>query len=113
MPPQSFLARDAGLTLGTEEDALDVMSSSLPGCIFTQDDLHPDFLDLANGMAGAALQKFVNYQFPVALVIPRPEDFGPRVVELARDHASHPSVRFFETTEQAQDWLVSKTEQPR
>lgn len=101
----SVMARDNGLKLHTIEDAMDILVSGLPGCILTTDDLSEDFLDLRNGKAGEAFQKFVNYRFRVALVLPNPGDFGPRIEELAKEHATHPYVRFCRTLDEAHSWL--------
>ena len=103
----SLLARDAGLKLHTEDDALDIMVSGLPGCILTPDDLHPDFFQLENGVLGATFQKFVNYGFKVALVVPDDHGFGDRVTELMRDHRGHPCIRFFPDMETAETWLLA------
>lgn len=101
----SAMASDHGLKLRGVEDAMDIIASGLPGCILTADDLGEDFLDLRNGVAGEAFQKFVNYGVRVALVLPEPGRFGPRVEELAREHASHPCVRICRTVEEARAWL--------
>ncbi len=101
----SLMAAANGLKLATAQDALDIIASGLPGCILTSDDIGADFFDLRNGIAGEAFQKFVNYGFRVALVLPEPSQFGPRIEELAREHASHPCVRICRTLEEAQSWL--------
>lgn len=101
----SLMAKDHGLTLGTASDALDVIGSGLPGCIFTQADLAPDFFDLRNGLAGEIFQKFVNYQFPVAFILSNDHGLGNRVTELIRDHRRHSTIRFFGTAEEAMAWL--------
>ena len=102
---KSLLANNHGLTLHTENDALDVLSSGLPGCIFLPEDLHPAFFDLSNQIAGGIFQKFVNYQFPVAFVLPESHNLGVRVEELILDHRTHPSIRFFNAIEGAEAWL--------
>lgn len=102
----SLLASDANFRLHSESDALDVLSSELPGCIFTEAELHPEFFDLANGIAGAVLQKFVNYNYRIAIVLPDAHGNGDRVDELIRDHRTHPCVRFFASEDEARDWLV-------
>ena len=94
------------LYLASENDALDAMVSGLPACIFTTADVDPDFFDLRNGLAGAIFQKFVNYNYRVAFVVPANHDFGDRVTELIRDHARHPCVQFFSTVEEAEAWLT-------
>ena len=102
----SLLAGDNGLRLDTEADALDLLASGLPACILTPEDLHPQFFDLSSGLAGAVLQKFVNYQFNVAIVLPANHGYGERVTELVRDHQRHPCVRFFHSVAAARDWLA-------
>ena len=101
----SIYAQANGLKLHSENDALDVLGSGLPACIFTAEDLHPEFFDLANQIAGIVMQKFVNYNFKVAFVVPDDHSYGERVTELMRDHARHPCIRFFATAEQAEAWL--------
>lgn len=103
----SLLASDNNLNLHNETDALDVLSSGLAGCIFTPQDVHPEFFDLQNGIAGEIFQKFVNYNFPVAFIVSADHQFGDRVTELIRDHSRHPSIRFFETVEAAEAWLTN------
>ena len=101
----SLLAADHKLRLFTDQDALSVIFSGLDGCIFTPEDLHPDFFELANQLAGNVFQKFVNYRYPVAIVIEDANTYGKRVEELMRDHSSHPYIRFFTTVEGAEDWI--------
>lgn len=101
----SLLAKDHGLYLGVVSDALNVIGSGLPGCIFTETDLAVNFFDLRNGMAGEIFQKFVNYNFRVAFILSAEHGHGDRVTELIRDHRRHSSVRFFGTVEEAMSWL--------
>ena len=101
----SLLASTNNLSLHSENDALDAISSGLSGCIFTTEDLHPEFFDLQNGIAGAIFQKFVNYNFRAAFIVAEDHALGDRVTELIRDHRNHPCVRFFSTVESAEAWL--------
>ena len=103
----TLLASAHNLSLQSEADALDVLSSGLAGCIFTPEDVHPEFFDLQNGIAGEIFQKFVNYNFRVAFIVTADHQFGERVTELIRDHSRHPCIRFFETVEAAESWLTS------
>lgn len=104
----SMFAHENGLKLHSVEDALDVLSSGLPGCIFLPDDLHPDFFELRNGMLGDIFQKFVNYNFRVAFIIPETHEYGDRVTELIRDHNQHPCIRFFASTDESMKWLSQR-----
>lgn len=103
--PSRLLARDNGLKLLSADDAIDVISSGLPGCVFATSDLSPEFFDLSNGIVGAVFQKFINYGFRVAFVLPHDHGLGDRITELAREHARHPCVRFVTSQEEAFAWL--------
>jgi hypothetical protein len=105
-PDSSLLAGAVGLRLDREADALDAIASGLPGCIFIPADLHPNFFDLSNGLAGAVFQKFANYGFRAAFVLPVDHGFGARVAELAREHRTHPLIRLFTDADEAQRWLT-------
>jgi hypothetical protein len=105
MTEQSLFARDNGLRLRDADDALDVLSSDLPGCIFTVEDLPDHFFELSNGLAGEVFQKFVNYNYRIAIVLPHDHKLGARVTELVYDHRTHPCIRFFSDESEAQDWL--------
>ncbi len=100
-----LLAKDHNLFLGEAADALKAISSALSVCIFTEADLSNDFFDLNNGLAGEVFQKFANYQFHAAFVIPTHHKYGARVSELIKDHKRHSAIRFFNTVEEAAEWL--------
>jgi len=98
------LAADLGLRLAHPDDALTVIGSGVQRCVFTLDDLAPDFFALRNRLAGEVFQKLINYHCQVAIVIPADHGLGERVTELAREHAQHPVIRFFPTVESALAW---------
>ena len=93
------------IQLRSEQDALDLIASGMRGCVLMPDDLHPEFFDLRNGIAGAIFQKLINYSFRVAIVIPEDHSYGERVAELIRDHSNHECVRFFAAVDEAKDWI--------
>ena len=102
----SLLAADNGLRLDTMDDAMDILVCGLPGCVLTLEDVADDLFDLKNGQLGDILQKFTNYRWRVAFVIPPDHGLGDRITELMRDHARHPCIRFFATTADAVAWLA-------
>ncbi len=61
-----------GPPLGTERDALDLIAAAYGQetdlIAFPTSRLHPDFLKLRTGMAGAFLQKLQNYSYRAAIV---------------------------------------------
>ena len=100
-----LLASENGLKLFSVDDAMDVISSGLSGCILETSDLSPEFFHLSNGLAGEVFQKFVNYRFRVAFILPNDHGLGDRVTELAREHARHACVRFVTSQQEAFEWL--------
>lgn len=102
----NLLADSHEIILRDAEDAIAVMETGLPGMIFTLADIDSDFFDLKNGQLGDTFQKFVNYRFPIAIVLPEDHSFGLRITELAREHARHSVVRFFVTLADAKNWMT-------
>ncbi len=102
----SLRASDHNLELHDASNALDAMALGLPGCVFEETDLHPEFFELRNGIAGEIMQKFVNYGFRVAFVVKPDHPYGPRLDELMVDHRSHPVIRFFPDINAAERWLA-------
>jgi len=100
----SRLAKDHGLRLDSVDDAMVLIASGVRRCVFTLDDLGDHFFDLRNQVAGTVFQKLINYRCEVAIVVPRNHQLGERITELAREHRSHPVVRFFSSIEDAQRW---------
>lgn len=101
----SLFAKDHNLFLKQPADALNAIGSGVSGCIFTEEDIADDFFDLKNGLAGEVFQKFVNYNFLAAFIVPETHNYGERVTELIRDHKRHSVVRFFTHSDEAVKWL--------
>jgi hypothetical protein len=100
-------AGESGISLRTFDDIGGAIGACLSadGLILTEDALGPRFFDLRTGLAGEALQKFVNYRVRVAIVVSNPDLHGERFVELVHEHSTHPTVRFFATQDAARTWL--------
>lgn len=73
--------------------------------LLDETELPADFFQLNTGLAGELLQKFVNYQLPLAIVVRDASAYGERFAELMREHHRHPQVRFFASPEAARAWL--------
>jgi hypothetical protein len=60
------------LLLQNEQDTIFIMEELFPSrarkIILHRENIHPDFFQLRTGLAGAILQKFVNYHIQVAIV---------------------------------------------
>jgi hypothetical protein len=101
-----IIAADRGISIRCRDDISDAVGASLGrGLILTEADLGPDFFDLRSGLAGEVIQKFVNYRVRVSIVVPMPDAHGDRFAELAHEHATHPTVRFVRSVDEAKQWM--------
>ena len=101
-----IIASDRGISIRCRDDVSDAVGASLGrGLILTEGDLGPDFFDLRTGLAGELIQKFVNYRVRVAIIVPMPDAHGERFAELVHEHATHPTVRFAGSVDEAMQWM--------
>jgi PadR family transcriptional regulator, regulatory protein AphA len=70
------------------------------------DNLTNDFFDLKTKNAGLILQKFVNYNCRLALLIPGEKLQHPRMKEFVLEANQGDSFHFFEERESALAWLI-------
>ena len=100
-------ASSLGISIKSGNDVSDMLMASLEhgGLILTEADLCPEFFDLRTGLAGEALQKFVNYQARIAIVMASSDSHGERFSELMYEHTVHPLIRFFTSEDEAKAWL--------
>jgi len=73
--------------------------------LFDRGALPPAFFDLSTGVAGALVQKLVNYQLRMAGVVPDLQVHSTRFQEFAREANAGAAFRFFATREEAVRWL--------
>jgi hypothetical protein len=101
------VAAEAGIAIHSAKDIPYVLGAfaGADGLLLTEAELGPAFFDLKSGLAGELLQKFVNYHMRVAIILPKPDAYGPRFRELAYEHRTHPLVRFVPSREEADAWL--------
>jgi len=69
--------------------------------------LSDEFFNLRCGLAGAALQKFANYQMSVAIVLPTEANHKQRFKELIYEMNQSTHCRFFDHREIAELWLTT------
>ncbi len=102
-----LIASQAGLAVHRVQDIPDVLGAVFgsDGLLLTEDDLSPAVFDLRSGIAGELFQKLVNYRVRTALVLRDPQAHGARFAELAYEHATHPTIRFFTDRARALAWL--------
>lgn len=73
--------------------------------------LSDDFFKLKTGVAGAVLQKFINYSIKAAIIIPDQLGFGPRFRELASEANKGNQYRFYASRLEAENWFMKGFEQ--
>ena len=93
-------------SLGDVSEAVGLCLGS-QGLILNESDVSSEFFDLRTGLAGELFQKFTNYNVRVAIVIRDFDAHGERFSELAYEHSTHPLIRFFNSSDEAEAWLVS------
>jgi hypothetical protein len=101
------VASELGISIRSANDVSDalVACTQHDGLLLTESELCTDFFDLRTGLAGEALQKFVNYGARVAIVVEKNDSYGDRFRELMHEHRTHPFVRFFPSGGEAETWL--------
>jgi hypothetical protein len=67
--------------------------------------LPPEFFDLRTRFAGEFVQKLVNYQLRVALLLASGAALSPRFAEFVAETRSHPVFRVFARRAEAEAWL--------
>jgi len=100
----------ADAPLCSEQDALDLMglcSSYDTNCLLISGEaFSQDFFNLKTGIAGAMMQKWVNYQMQVAIIVTPKQYTEGRFGEMARESATHPNVRIYTDSNAAAEWLA-------
>ena len=102
-----IVAGESGIAVRSSNDVSDALGVCLgsDGLMLNESDLSPEFFELRTGLAGELFQKFTNYNVRVAIVLSDFDAHGERFSELAREHSRHPLIRFFESSDRAEDWL--------
>lgn len=99
-----------GLLISSENDALDLVAycgeNDTNRLLLHAVNLHDDFFNLKTGLAGAVLQKFVNYGIKSASVIPRDLSDQGRFREMAVESNRGQHFRIFTDISEAEAWLI-------
>ncbi|HWQ29556.1 MAG TPA: DUF4180 domain-containing protein [Negativicutes bacterium] len=99
---------DTGLT--NEKDALELVSACFENdtdlLLLDYSVLSVDFFRLDTGVAGAILQKLINYRIKTAAVIPSELIENARFREMALETNKGMHFRIFDTREEAVGWLT-------
>lgn len=92
-----------------EQDALELVAlcgeKDVRFLMIHHEALSEDFFRLKTGVAGAVLQKFVNYSLATAIIYPELSGLGVRVKELVSEAGKGNQYRFFDNTDEAKKWF--------
>jgi len=101
----------AEMTLNSEGDALDIIAACFESntnlVLLHSEILSENFFNLRTGLAGMVLQKFINYQVKVAVIIKNEENFNDRFREMVLEANKGNNFRFFKTIIEAEPWLLN------
>jgi len=75
--------------------------------LLDEHNLSAEFFNLRSGLAGAAMQKFANYQTKVAILLPPDAEHNERFKELMYEMNRSNHFRFYDNQIEAERWLTS------
>ncbi|NQV42678.1 MAG: DUF4180 domain-containing protein [Candidatus Marinimicrobia bacterium] len=75
--------------------------------LLSEKNLSSDFFNLRSGLAGAAMQKFANYQARVAILLSSDAEQSQRFKQLMYEMSRSNSFRFYDNREDAEVWLTT------
>ena len=104
-----FVSGDA--VLGSEQEALELIAACIENDIgflmLHAEMMSEDFFKLRTGLAGAVLQKFMNYHITAAAIIPNEDTIKGKFKEMATEANKGKDFRVFKSVEEAEAWLLS------
>jgi len=99
-----------GRLISSENDAVDLVAwcgeNDTNRLMLYAANLHEDFFNLKTGLAGAVLQKFINYGIKAAAVIPPELSKQGRFGEMALEANRGQHFRVFSEASEAEAWLI-------
>lgn len=95
--------------LSSEQDVLDYISICMGNDVYTlmlhSNVLSEDFFNLKTGLAGMALQKFINYHVKVAVILENEEKLNERFKEMIMEANKGNYFRTFKNIADAEIWI--------
>lgn len=95
--------------LSSEQDVLDCISICMENGIYTivlhSAVLSENFFNLKTGLAGMALQKFINYHVKAAVIIEDEEKLNERFKEMIMEANKGNNFRTFKNITDAETWI--------
>lgn len=105
-----IILNDSGTQIYSEQDMLDIIgfcfergvnSVAIDGNI-----LSDEFYDLKTKILGISLQKFINYNIRLAIIINEEKLLSDRFKELKLELNKGGTIRIFHSLEEAEMWLI-------
>ena len=97
--------------LRAEADVMDLIAAAweheVPKVMLQEQALSDEFFQLRTGLAGFALQKFVNYQIRTAAVISDEAAIQGRAREMVAELNKGRDFRVFASMDEAEAWLLA------
>ena len=99
------------IPLSAERDALELISICMENntglLIIHEEALSENFFNLRTGLAGAVLQKFMNYQIKVVAIIVSEEKISGRFREMVIEANKGNDFRVYKNIAEAENWILS------
>lgn len=96
--------------INTEEDVLDIIgiciSNDTKLVILKEGAISDEFINLKSGLAGIALQKFMNYYIKVSTIISKDKIEG-RFKELVYELNKSNNFKVFDNSVDAENWILN------
>ncbi|HBZ6548199.1 TPA: DUF4180 domain-containing protein [Clostridium perfringens] len=96
--------------INTEEDVLEIIgiciSNNTKLVILKEDAISDEFINLKSGLAGIALQKFINYHIKASIIINKDKIEG-RFKELVYELNKSNNFKVFDNIIDAENWILN------
>lgn len=94
-----------------DNDVLDVIglciSNNVELLLLKEEVFNENFINLKSGLAGIALQKFINYRIKVSAIIEDQDKIQGRFEELIRELNKGNDFRVFNNINDAEKWILN------
>lgn len=102
---------DYTLEITNIRDIMDMIATTMETDIFkvivNGEKISEDFYNLRTGFAGEALQKFINYNVKVGIILENQEGLNLRFREMIGEANKSNEFRMFKTVSEAETWFKS------
>lgn len=105
-----IIFNEIGSKINSEDDMLDIISacfeSGINSVMIDGRIVADELYDLKTKLFGTFLQKIINYKIKVVFIINEERTMNDRFKELALELNKGHDIRFYNNTEDAQEWLL-------